>query len=117
MRKTKLQWVCCHRDSLPNIFLFHSFLRESNGVISPFDRPGAIESLANGINDLGTITGNYADSLGGHGFLLFRNGSYITFDPPGSTDTLSEAINAEGEVTGYYVDVAGMTHGYVRCAF
>jgi uncharacterized membrane protein len=47
----------------------------SNGVYTTLDYPGATQTVAQGINDLGQIVGYYVDDRGGlHGF--------IATDPP-----------------------------------
>ena len=42
----------------------------SGGVFTSFDPPGAVETIAIGVNDLDQIVGAYRDSTGIHGFLL-----------------------------------------------
>jgi len=54
----------------PNVFgNVHGMLLSGN-VFTSFDPPGAVETIAIGVNDLGQIVGGYADTAGAHGFLM-----------------------------------------------
>jgi probable HAF family extracellular repeat protein len=81
-----------------------------------FDVPGALNGTEpHGINDLGEITGVYADSNNNlHGFVRKSGGEIVTFDPPNSTGTNPTAINNQGAIVGSYTDAAGATHGFIR---
>src|SRR2546427_10609781 len=66
------------------------------------DVPGALFTVANGINPQGDIVGAYVDSSGRlHGFLLSK-GKFTTIDPPGANLTVALHINPEGAITGLY---------------
>jgi hypothetical protein len=97
--------------------------------IITFDAPGADTTagdyngtLALGINDLGTITGTYADVNDVyHGFLRSADGSFTTFQAPGAdttpgsyNGTLPISINDLGVITGNYYDANGFGHGFLR---
>src|SRR6516162_7217212 len=59
------------------------------------DVPGALATLATGINDLGATVGTYYDTAGNeHGFLL-RNGTFSTVDVPGSLVGVSGTLQTE----------------------
>lgn len=45
------------------------FLRDSDGTITAFDVPSALETSPASINDSGYITGSFADLRGVHGFI------------------------------------------------
>jgi uncharacterized membrane protein len=104
--------------------LFHSFLRTSDGTITPFDPPGikcdpldqAECSDAFGITPDGTIVGGYAAGPLLHGYLRAPNGTFTVFDPPGSQSTNPAAINPAGAVTGYFFNAGatGVAHGFLR---
>jgi len=99
----------------------HSFLRTSDGTITPFDPPEATSeavfvSFAAGINPNGTIVGFYAgtDFLV-HGYLRAPNGTFTVFDPPFSVETLPTAINPDGAVTGVFFTFGSTEgHGFLR---
>ncbi len=56
--------------SNPNVFgNVHGMLLSGN-VFTSIDPPGAVETIAIGVNDASQIVGVYADSAGAHGFLL-----------------------------------------------
>ena len=77
------------------------------------DMPGALFTVANGINARGDIVGAYVDSNGRlHGFLL-SNASFTTIDPPGANLTVPLHINPEGVITGLYRRSNGNIHGFL----
>src|SRR5215469_3500046 len=102
----------------------HSFLRTSDGIITPFDPPGAtcsstdsFCSLAAGITPDGTIVGETIQVHQIHGYLRAQNGAFTLFDPPFSNLTNPLAINPDGMVTGNFVSStggAGSEHGFLR---
>jgi len=77
----------------------HAFKRFSNGSTVELDYPGAAQTVANAINDGGTIVGFYSKTaspnLWRHGF-IYNNGKWATLDYPDSTlqTTLSGISNA-----------------------
>jgi probable HAF family extracellular repeat protein len=75
--------------------------------------PGALETVANGINDAGQVVGYYGDISGTHGFLLDVDGSYTTIDLPGARETIPSGINDAGQIVGSYVDAGGTHHGFL----
>jgi hypothetical protein len=79
-----------------------------------FDPPGSILTVPESINNLGDVTGYYADSSNVyHGFLRTANGTITTFNPPGSTETIAYGINSSGEITGY-ANINGYYQGFLR---
>jgi uncharacterized membrane protein len=84
----------------------------SEGNYTKLDVPGAVFTVAQGINNAGQIVGLYlgADDTF-HGFVL-SEGVYTTVDIPGSTSTSIYSINAKGEITGEFDDSDG-THGFL----
>lgn len=84
-----------------------------------FDVPAGVNGTQpTSINDLGEITGVYADSDGNlHGFLRKVNGKIVTFDAPnGVGTTWPNDINNAGGIVGSYTDANGATHGFIRSA-
>jgi len=106
--------------------VIRGFLRSPSGEFTTFDAPGAGSVAAFGygtfpesINDVGAITGHYADEHGViHGFLRSPSGKFTTFDVPGAAGpgwgTFPDSINAAGAITGHYTDAVGMNHGFLR---
>ena len=86
------------------------------------DVPGAIATLATGINALGAIVGIYYDTAGNeHGFLL-KDHSFHTLDVPGTLvgvsgtlQTEANGINAAGDIVGDYFAPPGAP-GAPACA-
>ena len=72
--------------------------------------PGASLTYVLGINDNGTIVGDYQNSSGGYSAFLDNNGSYTTFTVPfaGAIDTQAYGINNNGDIVGIYVDSSGI---------
>jgi uncharacterized membrane protein len=103
-------------------FLRHGFLLR-RGVFTTIDFPGALETVARGIDDLGRITGNYMactpevcnathpDALE-IGFVLDHAGFHTVFLPGSdSTDVWDEALSTR---VGDWSDLAGNVFGYVE---
>jgi hypothetical protein len=98
----------------------HGFLRAPDGTIRTFDVPGAVTTIASGINPEGEIAGNYFDGSNvSHGYLRARDGAITTFSAPGagtgpSQGTFVTSINPKGAITGYYLDASSTIHGFLR---
>ena len=92
----------------------------SNGSFTPVGFPGAALTEPAGVDEAGTISGNYltGDLTGGratsHGFFL-RHGVYKTYDVPraGVISTVIAGMNEAEQITGCYTDAKG-THGFIR---
>jgi len=64
--------------------------------------PGAMLTIANGINNGDVIVGSFFDSNSSvHGF-VYRKGKYVQVDYPGSTETEILGINDNGALVGTY---------------
>jgi len=103
--------------------VFHGFLRSPEGKFTTFEAPGADTTpgsfngtVAQGINDLGEITGYYADAMGlTHGFLRSPRAAFTTFDvPDGENGSTPVFINLEGAVAGYALDTNFLFHAFLR---
>jgi probable HAF family extracellular repeat protein len=81
------------------------------------DFPGAVSTVATGINDLTQIVGYYTDGSGNsHAFILAnRHFKAIALTVTGVTIVQSQAwgINNHGSIVGNYVDSTGEKHGFV----
>ena len=80
--------------------------------------PGAPETFGNGINDAGTVVGNYharsGDVTSSRSFIRTR-ATYSTVNLHRLCAARSEAwgVNDRGDVVGFYTDTVGAVHGYV----
>lgn len=71
--------------------------------------PGATETEAGRINDLGQIAGGYKDAnRRDHGFVRDQRGRVRTIDVPGATGTSAAQINNHGQLVGYYTDTGSL---------
>ena len=82
--------------------------------------PGAVDSVAYDINDLGYISGqyDYGDMDTSYGFIRDPKGNYITYEVPGSYSgtTYADGLNYYGQVVGEYADPDFYYHGFMRDA-
>lgn len=89
----------------------HGFLRSKEGEFTSIDFPGAVFTVAAGINGRGDIVGMYRlpneKSQVRHGYLRSSEGEFTTIDPPGSVRTNALGINVHGDVVGRYCTVEG----------
>lgn len=92
----------------------HGFLL-SKGVYTTLDVPDADLTVAQGINNAGTIVGLYMVGDQTHGFVLSKGAfTPVDVDLPGATfgTTAIFSINAKGEIVGIYSDADGQ-HGFL----
>ena len=95
-------------------------------VFTTFDVPftpgfSPVETEANGINVLGQVVGDYADSQDNieHGYLRDPDGRFAPIDaPPGAFNTRAVDINVEGTIVGQFRNAFGITglHCFVLTA-
>ncbi len=89
-----------------------------NGTVTPLSLPGtnSLTSAAFGINDKGTIVGQYTAGGQSPGFIL--DGSKITTinAPSGPNTVFAQGINNNGRVVGFYVGTDGQDHGFTANA-
>ena len=75
--------------------------------------PDALWTRAYGINNAGTIVGEFADAANvRHAFVLDR-GRFTQFDYPDARLTIPNAINDRGHIVGTYYDSALVPHGFL----
>jgi hypothetical protein len=74
------------------------YLLNSDGSASVFQYPGASNTFAMGINNLGVIAGGYTIDGQGHGFLRNPDGPFVSFDVPEFLSVLD--INDLGDIVG-----------------
>ena len=92
----------------------HGFVQDRRGHTLRFDISGASITLPNGINNHGTIAGEYVDadivpepgaaapSGSVHGFIRDRHGAITTFEVPYWRLHNVSDINNRGQIVGYY---------------
>jgi uncharacterized membrane protein len=94
----------------------HGFLL-SGGTFTTIDFPGALGTVARGINSQGDIVGFHIDTAGlagggDRGFLL-QQGVFTDMNYPGHMNTMPARINDAGQIVGCYhdTDTMGTMHG------
>ena len=98
----------------------HGFLLSKSGNLTTIDFPGANDTYARGINDSGTVVGQWdlLDSSGNvlivHGF-IWKDGNLTQFDFPGAGDTYLFGVNARGDLVGGWdpAITSSLEHGFV----
>jgi hypothetical protein len=79
------------------------------------DYPNAAATIASGINDSGTIVGNYYNSDGSEHSFVSDGQSFTNIDVPKAVWTEAAGINQGGDVVGYYGNVGdSLMHGFLR---
>ena len=79
-------------------------------------RDGATLTAITGINDAGTMVGNYYDAAGLlHGFVSADGVDFLTLDFPGARPNTTgiQGINNRGEIVGLYYDSVGAARGFI----
>ncbi|HUJ31646.1 MAG TPA: PEP-CTERM sorting domain-containing protein [Candidatus Acidoferrum sp.] len=81
-------------------------------IYTSLDPPGAVQSTASGVNNLGQVVGSYRDGASGPelGF-LYSNGQFTTINVPGSTATYANGINDLGDIVGSYITSTTLSGG------
>ena len=93
-----------------NGFAFYA----SRGRVKTFMVNGAMNTNAFGINDRGTIVGQYVTSTAISGFIRVNSKSYITINAPSGPNAVeARGINNNGLVVGFYVGTDGQDHGFM----
>lgn len=85
----------------------------SGGVYRLISIPGAVSSVATGINSSGQIVGYYTDSSDTSHAFYDSAGTIETVDNTAGTGTIAFDINDSGEIVGAFADSSGNVHGYV----
>ncbi|MFN2532547.1 MAG: hypothetical protein ABR555_14740, partial [Pyrinomonadaceae bacterium] len=74
--------------------------------------PNARSTRAFGINDNGSVVGDFRDASNHrHGF-LYDGRNFTQLDYPGAVSTFAYKVNDSGQLVGGYVDSGGLTHGF-----
>jgi hypothetical protein len=90
----------------------HGFIWDPTTGSRTIDVPGATGgTFAFGINDAGTIAGQYNIGTTNYGFLLDSGNHLTTVTIPGATNTQIFGIDDRGDIVGTYEDASGF-HGF-----
>jgi hypothetical protein len=93
----------------------HGFLL-SEGTFTPLNFPGAMLTMALGVNNSNQVVGSYNDASGNsHGFIWSSATGYLSIDDPnGVGTTVVNGINDAGWLVGFWGNTAaGISHGFV----
>jgi hypothetical protein len=83
----------------------HGTVWDKNGNSTTFDAPGAVSTIALGINTAGWVAGRFHDTAGViHAFV---------YDYSNATQTTFNGINDLGYLAGRYTDAGGTAHGFI----
>jgi hypothetical protein len=88
----------------------HGFIGTSTTV----DGPSAVFTQAFGINNAGTVVGDYATLTQTNAFVDSGGGPVQLVNPiDPSFSTVATGIDSRGDIVGYYTDGGNATHGFV----
>ena len=104
--------VAVQLDPFSTAFIFHGFIYDGS-TYQTLDSTVTPETILNGINDSGVITGQDAGCCGGS---FIYDGSFHLISVPGSLFTEAGGINNAGQVTGFYRAPGPGFHGFVYTA-
>ena len=84
--------------------VYHGFLKQGE-TYTAIDVPGATDTFPLGINNSGTVVGQFANLSGmPEGFFRTSDGVFTVVDFPGALGTEIGNINDRGDICGYWVD-------------
>jgi len=97
----------------PHEQVTHGFVSTDQGGCTQVNYPGAVQTQLAGINDTGTITGNYWQKLGGqfHGFVL-TGSTFASVDVPKAKATSLGQVNNNNWFVGGYADSKDHGHAF-----
>jgi len=89
-------------------------VNQATRVFTAIKIPGAVSTVATGINKAGYIVGFATDAAGTtSSWLRSPTGQLTTYQFPGGSDTEAFGINPEHQIVGSYLDGNGVMHGFV----
>jgi len=87
--------------------------KAQSSTFTAIDYPGAVATLAVGINANGQIVGRYVDTDGSFRGYLLSAGIFTPIDVPGASATRPVGINLSGDIVGLYVSQGQQEHGFL----
>src|SRR5262249_15432226 len=91
----------------------NAFMLNRRGVLNTFIPNGGKSATAFGINDQGTIVGQFVTATATPGFVLGKRTSITINAPSGPNTVNAQGINNKGLVVGFYVGTDGQVHGFM----
>jgi len=91
---------------------FSYIYNQSANTTSQIAYPGAVSTLATGVNTNGFVSGVWEDGTAQHGFTLL-GGTFTSFDPPGSTVTYAQGVTGTNGVYGTYSGATSVYTGFL----
>jgi len=82
---------------------FRGFLLD-HGRLTRIDVPGAAQTQAVGVNNLGRVVGEYQNPDGTYHGFVWHKGRSTTIDLPGAAGTSPVDINNRGQIAGFTLD-------------
>ena len=92
----------------------HQAFYYSQGMFVDLSVPGAVDSIAYGINDKGTVVGGYLDKNNVNHAFDFNGLRYKKIDVPGMVGSTALAINHSGLITFSAFDSNFAGHGFLK---
>jgi hypothetical protein len=87
---------------------------ETKGKVKTFIPLGGTSAVAFGINDRGTVVGQFTTGSKTPGFIRVTKNKYIEINAPSGPNTVNaQSINNNGLVVGFYVGTDGQDHGFM----
>jgi hypothetical protein len=93
--------------------VLNCFVLEGKAVTKLTDPNGAGGTECWGINNAGSVVGDYIDGNGMYNGFIDVNGIFTDINPPGSLHTIVNGVNDSNAVVGFYLDAAGKSHGFM----
>lgn len=94
-------------------FGLENMAQGADPTFTTIDYPGAVATLAVGINAHCQIVGRYVDTSGNyHGYLL-SDGNFTPIDIPGASATRPLGINLNGDIVGHYASQGQQERGFL----
>src|SRR5262249_33473258 len=86
----------------------------THGKVKTFIPTDGMSATAFGINDRGTIVGQFVTANATPGFIRPNSKSLITINAPSGPNVVNaQGINNKGLVVGFYVGADGQDHGFM----
>lgn len=91
----------------------HHGFKYENGTPAFLDYSGAVETRIFGINDAGTMVGEFKDHSNVWRGFIQQNGQYQPLEVQGAVETRPNSINNSGQIVGFYSYDNDISHGFI----